>query len=220
VLLVAWGCKELREGQQDARFTLMLPSLHAASRGWRATLEEDESREAPEDGELQQQEGNSGGVGSKRKHAPIVWHTPPKAAKSGQPATAGGSRATDSVPAGTGGGGSTAGMTATDRALEELRAFQEQQAAAGDGSENESDGLPLMKPSPSVSSDEDEEEEGLGEQEVAAAQGQQQAPEGQRQEEQQQEDQGGGRLACVCACSHACCCMLAGMVWADCVQDS
>ncbi|KAL4854151.1 Cyclin-dependent kinase G-2 [Chlorella vulgaris] len=189
VLLVAWGCKELREGQQDARFTLMLPSLHAASRGWRATLEEDESREAPEDGELQQQEGNSGGVGSKRKHAPIVWHTPPKAAKGGQPATAEGSRATDSVPAGTGGGGSTAGMTATDRAMEELRAFQEQQAAAGDGSENESDGLPLMKPSPSVSSDEDEEEEGLGEQEVAAAQGQQQAPEGQRQEEQQQEDQ-------------------------------
>lgn len=98
-------------------------------------------------------DGDSGGSG-KRKHARIVWHTPPKAARGSGMAHVGSSKGLDGLGAQGGGGGEA--RTAADRAMEELAAFQQQQAAAA-GSGDDDDGRPLMKPSPSVSSEEGEQ---------------------------------------------------------------
>ncbi len=95
------------------------------------------------------------GAGRKRKHAPIVWHTPPKAARGSGMAHVGSSKGLDALAAGGG------AKTAADRAMEELAAFQQQQIGGGGGEED--DGQPFMKPSPSVSSaEEDEEDRGAG----------------------------------------------------------
>ena len=150
------------------------PLAPAASRGWRAAVEVEEG-EIREEGELppagrdEQQEAAQGPAARdgapaaggdsgarKRKHAPIVWHTPPKAARGGGMAHVGSSKGLDALAAGGGGGA----RTAADRAMEELAAFQQQQAAEGSGEEE--GGQPFMKPSPSVSSGEEEEEAGGG----------------------------------------------------------
>lgn len=142
----------------------------AASRGWRAAVDEEEG-ELREEGELppagrDTQQGAAQGPAArdgspvaggdsaarKRKHAPIVWHTPPKAARGGGMAHVGSSKGLDALAAG---GGGAAAKTAADRAMEELAAFQQQQAAEGSGEEE--GGQPFMKPSPSVSSEEEEE---------------------------------------------------------------
>ena len=161
--------------------TAALP--HAASRGWRTAIEQDEG-EASEDGELpaeggdggssaaQRSAGQRGGArgpartavgdgdgedgGRKRKHAPIVWHTPPKAARQGGGGGSGMAHVGSSKGLNSLGGGGSGARTAADRAMEELAAFQQQQAAVS-GSGNEGNGgLPAMKPSPSVSSEEDD----------------------------------------------------------------
>lgn len=95
--------------------------------------------------------GGSGAV-RKRKHAPIVWHTPPKAARGGGMAHVGSSKGLDALAAGCG------AKTATDRAMAELAAFQQQQAEGSSGEED--DGQPFMKPPPSVSSGEEEGDRG------------------------------------------------------------
>lgn len=150
-------------------------SIPAASRGWRTAVEEEEG-EVREEGELlpadaadhqshdTQQAAAQGpaahgaapsaggdGIARKRKHAPIVWHTPPKAARGGGMAHVGSSKGLDVLAA------SGGAKTAADRAMEELAAFQQQQAEGGSG---EDDGQPFMKPSPSVSSGDDEGDRG------------------------------------------------------------
>lgn len=138
-------------------------SFHAASRGWRAAAED--AGEMPEDGELPMAAPGPAPSpppsGKKRKHAPIVWHTPPKVPR-GEPSGASPAKGAAGVAAG--GGGGAAPKSAADRAMEEVLAFQAQQLGGeGGGEDGEDDGQPFMKPSPSVSSGEEEE----GEQDAA-----------------------------------------------------
>ena len=167
----------------------------AASRGWRSAAEDEEEggkQSSEESGELpasaekrpggvggsgaaqqrgeqweeEEQGAAAGGDSRKRKHSAIVWHTPPKPGKAGM-AHVGSSKGLDSLAAGEASKPAACGkpLSAADRAMEELLAFQQQQqqaAAGGSGGEGEeeeggSDGQPYFKPSPSVSGSEEHE---------------------------------------------------------------
>ncbi|PSC74284.1 cyclin-dependent kinase G-2-like isoform X1 [Micractinium conductrix] len=151
------------------------------SRGWRASLEDE--GEMPEDGELpaagpaaqQEAEHDDERSPGKRKHAPIVWHTPPKQARGELPHVGSLKGALDALDgaagaAGTAGAAGAAGAapkTAAERALEEVAAFAAAQAGSGDEADDAHDG-PVMKDSPMVSGSEGEDE--LAQKMAAAAQ--------------------------------------------------
>lgn len=111
----------------------------------------------PEDGELPVIAPSPPPSGKKRKHAPIVWHTPPKAARAELPSV-GSCKGLEGL--GAGGAAGAAPKSAAERALDEVLAFQAQQLGAEGGGEGGDDEQPFMKPSPSVSSEEEEEELG------------------------------------------------------------
>ncbi|KAL4459167.1 hypothetical protein ABPG75_014032 [Micractinium tetrahymenae] len=151
------------------------PVERPPSRGWRAAAEDE--GELPEDGELPQAAPGPAPApspspppsGKKRKHAPIVWHTPPKAAR-GELPHVGSSKGLEGLAAGAGGG--AAPRSAADRAMEEVLAFQAQQLGTeGGGEAAEDDGQPYMKPSPSVSSEEEGEEGGAAQREPRSSSG-------------------------------------------------
>lgn len=127
-----------------------LPPTDAAERGDRDAQQDAAQGPGARDGAPA---ADGDGAARKRKHAPIVWHTPPKAARGSGMAHVGSSKGLVALAAGGG------AKTAADRAMEELAAFHQQQAEGG--SAEEDDGQPYMKPSPSVSSGE-EDEEGRG----------------------------------------------------------
>ncbi|KAL4427156.1 hypothetical protein ABPG77_001160 [Micractinium sp. CCAP 211/92] len=131
------------------------PVERPPSRGWRAAAEDE--GEMPEDGELPVTAPSPPPSGKKRKHAPIVWHTPPKAARAELPSV-GSSKGLQGLGAGAAAG--AAPKSAAERALDEVLAFQAQQLGAEGGAEGGDDEQPFMKPSPSVSSEGKEEEQG------------------------------------------------------------